>query len=195
MKSVELQLNDVIKNVTDDLKKAAVIAVNEGAYYLEKQAHKAARFDGKGKSVANSIKVRPAPAGSYPPKAVVYLDTDQVKHAAYVHENYKGYKITPKVKKYLYIPKTAKGRRHELYKNDTGSLKGIIIDPGNKKAHGTRLGTWPKGKKGEKQELDFVLVKEANIPANKRAGFLTDTANSEKSEIIRIMKKEIEEFL
>lgn len=191
--AIGAQMDRILRRITADLGVAGPRAVNAGAQKLATYARAAARGrsygDTRGKHIPQSIVVRRAVDRVWPPMARVFLDTQKVPHAAFVHENYNGYDIRPKVKKYLWVPLTPAGRRHELYAEDSVEkrLKGFI--PSTRKA----VGYWGEDNKGK--ELDFVLVKRLQIPPNPRAGFLTRTAVKVRADIVREMRRAVIEQL
>jgi hypothetical protein len=189
------------------VRRAGTVAINHGAQRLAALARGAARARSSthaaGRDIVQSIKVQRASAQAWPISAKVFIDPNDEKGriATYVHENYSGYTIRPKVKKFLFIPLTAAGRRHELYAEDAlqKRLKGWIggvqrrrTTTGKYKkgfaagATGSQFGYW--GDDNASAPLDFVLKREAHIPPNPRAGFLTRTAVAASAQISALMQ-------
>jgi len=203
-----MQMQKLGAALSERARRAAVIAVNHGAQELAKLARGAARArsstNAGGRDIVQAIQVTKATQEQAVAQAVVWISPNDEKgrNAIYVHENYNGYTIRPKVKKYLYIPLNARGRTHTLYAEDAQEKKlkgwiGGVQRERNKKgrykkimtgsANGEPFGYWNEDNK--KAPLDFFLAKEAKIPPNPRAGFLTKTALTEQARIRMVMHK------
>jgi hypothetical protein len=206
--TIQMQVQKLAGVLGDRARRAAVLAVNHGAQELAKLARGAARArsstNAAGRDIVQAIQVTRATMQQGVACAVVWISPNDEKgrNAIYVHENYHGYTVRPKVKKMLFIPLNANGRRHTLYAEDAQQKKlkgwiGGIQRERNKK--GQTKKTWTSGATGEpfgywgednaNAPLDFILVKEAHIPPNPRAGFLTKTARTESARIRMVMHK------
>jgi hypothetical protein len=170
--------------------------VNHAAGELQKYAK--AIIDKRsetGLKIVEAIKVKESPMMTDTPVATVYIDGAQCPEAVYAHERYHDIIVKPKVAQMLWIPLTAAGRRHTLHTRDAvvKRLKGWI-PRGHARStrtagHGVPFGYWSDDNKDA--GLDFVLVRQARIPAYKNAGYLTRTAIRMRTTLIADISRTI----
>ncbi len=201
-----MQVQKLAGVLGDRARRAAVLAVNHGAQELAKLARGAARArsstNAAGRDIVQAIQVTQATQQQGVARAVVWIDPNNTR-AIYYHERRReAFTIRPKVKKWLFIPLTANGRRHTLYAEDSQEkkLKGWVGGMQRERnTKGRTKKTWTGGANGEpfgywgednkNAPLDFILKKEVHMPENPRHGFLTDTARTEQARIRMVMHK------
>jgi hypothetical protein len=197
--SITAQAEAISVRINRTLHAASVRALNDGAWHLRNLAVKASSGRGahrEGKRLWQAIQVQSATAQTK--RSTVYLDTSGggVPHAAAVHENRNGYNgLTNKSGgTFMFVPIHALANKHKLHAFDaeTRHLRGWMVAG----AKSRPVGAWSKQDlldraAGKEVTVHYLLKRAVDIPPNRRAGFLTDTARNRWREIQGVMRNTV----
>jgi hypothetical protein len=182
-----IQAGNLVRKISPALSAGGVKGVNAGAAFLlglaikAAEPHTAEARKGKvqEKRLGDSLRLTPAKGSGLPATATVWIDGKDQPRAPMVHENYNGVTIRPRLAKFLFIPLTAEGGKHELHAHDVVQkrLKGWIS---SEQKH------WPGQFARQNRPLDFILLESVTIGPSRYAGFLTKTF---RDNIARIEQK------
>jgi len=179
--------NLLIKLKKEVIDKRVILGLNRAAHLLKSNLTKNISKSRTRRAIIKGTYVKKAQCIGGKIQSFVVLDNALSHGIFWIHERDKDITIKPKVKKYLFIPLTAAGRRHETYRHDAKQLglKGIIPKADSDKKHAIPVGQWDKN---DDRELDYVLKKSVNLKAHPDAKFLYRTKDKMKNELIKIIE-------